>query len=158
MSRDYTINVRYQKSGLAGSRSELSRFSRDLLSLCCAEEQLSPTELTVLFCSEQSIHEMNRTYLQEDHPTDVLSFPAEEEGYLGDLAVCLPVCARNAMENGKELGEEVALLLVHGFLHLLGHDHDNAARKKRMWKRTDQLLAAAAEIDIPSIAVAELYQ
>jgi len=78
---------------------------------------------------------LDRVYRGKDRPTNVLSFPASAEervatGMLGDLVVCAPVVAREAREQGKALAAHWAHMVVHGTLHLLGHDH-LAARDAR---------------------------
>jgi len=67
---------------------------------------------------------LNRTFRAIDRPTDVLSFPSGESGFLGDLAIDVPYAARQARARGHALDREVKVLLAHGVLHLLGHDHE----------------------------------
>lgn len=67
---------------------------------------------------------LNREYRKVDRPTDVLSFPSEDPVFLGDVAVDVPYAARQARRRGHSLDREVQLLLAHGVLHLLGHDHE----------------------------------
>jgi probable rRNA maturation factor len=67
--------------------------------------------------------------MKKDKPTDVLSFPLGDKGpdgkyYLGDIVIAVPVAARQAREKGHGLDRELRVLAVHGFLHLLGYDHD----------------------------------
>ncbi|MCC6545885.1 rRNA maturation RNase YbeY [Candidatus Sumerlaeota bacterium] len=107
----------------------------------------------VLFCGPREMRQLKRTWFGIDEETDVLSFPSGDEDYLGDVAVCLPVCARQARAQGQRTEEEVALLLTHGLLHLLGHDHDNARRKARMWRRQDALLRGCGDIAKPRLVV-----
>lgn len=92
-------------------------------------------QLTVRVVDEAESRELNRRYRHQDKPTNVLSFPFEpvpgvEEAYLGDLAICAPVVAREAAEQGKPRDAHWAHLVVHGVLHLLGYDHgtDEEAR------------------------------
>jgi probable rRNA maturation factor len=83
-------------------------------------------------------------------PTDVLSFPIDsgddlddaDERLVGDIVVCPAVAARNAPRHAGTYPDEIALLLVHGALHLLGHDHAEAGDRNRMQQRERQLLAA----------------
>ncbi len=79
---------------------------------------------SVLLCGDARMRRLNREYRQVDRPTDVLSFPAELPGLLGDIAIDVPYAARQARRRGHGLEREVQLLLVHGVLHLLGHDHE----------------------------------
>lgn len=103
-------------------------------------------ELTVLLVDEPSIAELNRDHLGGDGPTDVLAFPMDrpEEAtgtvppILGDVVLCPRVAERQA---GEHSWAELEMLLVHGILHLLGHDHAEEEERRRMFGRTDALLA-----------------
>lgn len=80
---------------------------------------------------------LNREFRDRDRPTNVLSFPASAEetgatGALGDLVICAPVVAREAKEQGKTLSAHWAHMVVHGTLHLLGHDHEQRRQARRM--------------------------
>lgn len=80
--------------------------------------------VSVLLCGDARMRRLNREFRKIDRPTDVLSFPAGEPGFLGDVAVDVPYAARQAARRGHALEREVQLLLSHGVLHLLGHDHE----------------------------------
>lgn len=92
--------------------------------------------LTVKLAGDRELRRLERAFFGEDHTTDVLSFPAEEPGYLGDIAVSWPQALRQAAEAGHDPVTEVLLLCVHGFLHLLGYDHGDAAAEQEMWQLT----------------------
>ena len=79
---------------------------------------------TIAFVSNKRIRELNRQFRNIDKATDVLSFPAEEESNLGDVAVSVETAATQARENGLTLDEEIAQLILHGLLHLSGFDHE----------------------------------
>jgi probable rRNA maturation factor len=82
-----------------------------------------------------------------DAPTDVLSFPASEADpetgtpYLGDILISIPRAKQQAETAGHSLEAEVQLLVVHGTLHLLGHDHAKAGEKARMWKEQAEVMS-----------------
>jgi probable rRNA maturation factor len=91
--------------------------------------------------------------MDEPGPTDVLSFPMDElvagtpdkpvaEGILGDIVLCPTVAARQAAEAGHDTSTEMRLLLTHGMLHLLGHDHAEPEEHRVMFSLQTQLLAA----------------
>lgn len=80
--------------------------------------------VSVLLCGDARMRRLNRVYRGVDQPTDVLSFPAETPAFLGDVAIDVPYAARQARRRGHSLEREVKLLLAHGVLHLLGHDHE----------------------------------
>ena len=88
---------------------------------------------------DKHIQSLNRDFLGHDAPTDVLSFPADEPDpetgriYLGDVVISVARAAEQARERGHAVEAEMQLLVVHGVLHLLGHDHAEAGEKERMW-------------------------
>jgi probable rRNA maturation factor len=123
-----------------------------------------PTEVSLLFVDEGAMAHLHEQFLGLSGPTDVLSFPIEDEPgptgrspdlggtgpgsaaedtplmLLGDVVVCPSVAARNAEEHGVTLDDEVALLVVHGLLHLLGMDHEEEKEAERMEALEQQLL------------------
>lgn len=104
------------------------------------------SDLTVVLTDDKRIQGLNRDYLGIDAPTDVLSFPASQidpetgSPYLGDILISLPYAAKSAERAGHPLEAEVQLLVVHGVLHLLGHDHAKVREKARMWKAQAEIL------------------
>lgn len=111
-----------------------------LLRRCGAELGIDPnTSLTVRLSDDAELQRLNRAFLGVDAPTDVLAFPAEEPGYLGDIAVSV----ERALEQAKDDGAaELRLLAVHGLLHCLGHDHGDVEGAARMTTVTRRLLPA----------------
>jgi len=131
------------------------------------EEGLSgDAELSVLFVDEMSIAELNSRFLGQDGPTDVLAFPIDEEPVesgrspdsggtgpglpsepedapvlLGDIVICPAVAFRNAAEHAGTFEDEIALLIVHGLLHLMGMDHDEDDEAEEMEAKERELLA-----------------
>lgn len=103
-------------------------------------------DITIVLTDDRQLHELNRDFLGVDAPTDVLSFPAAEEdpetgtAYLGDILISIPRAAQQAETAGHPLEAEVQLLVVHGVLHLLGHDHAEAEEKARMWNEQAKVL------------------
>jgi probable rRNA maturation factor len=123
-------------------------------------------ELSMLFVDEQAMSDLNKRFLGKEGPTDVLAFPIDDEpieggrspdsggtgpGFtsepsdmptvLGDVVICPAVAFRNAPEHAGTYEDELALLLVHGVLHLLGMDHDDDDEAELMERRERQLLA-----------------
>ena len=82
-------------------------------------------ELALVFAGDRTLHRLNRTYRGKDRPTDVLSFPGPggEEG-LGDVVVSVETAEKNARSLGRTLPQELDVLALHGFLHVLGYDHE----------------------------------
>ncbi len=111
-------------------------------------------ELSVVLTDDAQLQELNRDYLGIDAPTDVLSFPASETdpesgaAYLGDILISVPRAAQQAQAAGHALQAEVQLLVVHGVLHLLGHDHADAQEKARMWAAQSAILKSLGLGDI----------
>ncbi|HEU5393788.1 MAG TPA: rRNA maturation RNase YbeY [Candidatus Methylomirabilis sp.] len=108
-------------------------------------------EVGCLLVTDRRIRALNRRYRGEDAPTDVLAFPQAEgggppgqPGLLGDVVISVETAARQAARAGHSLEREAALLLIHGILHLLGHDHATAVARRRMWALQRRLLRGAA--------------
>ena len=150
----------------------------DTLSLIYLAEQVlkaegvrGDAELSILFVDEQSISDLNKRFAGKDGPTDVLSFPIDEEPaeggrspdsggsgpgdmpaepgdlptLLGDIVICPAIAARNVAEGihddrAKTYDDELALLVVHGILHLMGMDHVDDDEAAAMEKREQELL------------------
>jgi probable rRNA maturation factor len=82
-------------------------------------------EVALVLAGDRLVHRLNRQYRGKDKPTDVLSFPGDgAEGSLGDIVISLDTAARNARGLGRTLKQELDVLALHGFLHVLGHDHE----------------------------------
>ena len=102
--------------------------------------------LSVVLTDSRRLRKLNRDYLGIDAPTDVLSFPASESDpetgarYIGDILISVPYAAKGARKAGHPLEAELQLLVVHGVLHLLGHDHAKPREKARMWKAQREIL------------------
>ena len=84
----------------------------------------SGSAATIAFVSDKSIRKLNQQFRSIDKATDVLSFPADEPGNLGDVAVSVETAAKQAQESGLSFENEVAQLILHGLLHLSGYDHE----------------------------------
>ncbi len=104
--------------------------------------------LTVWVRDDEALREWNRRFRGVDAPTDVLSFPDGEEDpesnvvYLGDVLISYSRALAQAEAGGHAVADELALLVVHGVLHLLGHDHATPAEKERMWAAQREILQA----------------
>jgi probable rRNA maturation factor len=91
--------------------------------------------VAVRITTDDEMQRLNRTYAGEDHPTDVLAF-AGSGTQLGDIAISWPAAERQATEHGHEPSAELALLSVHGLLHLLGWDHASPSERNEMTRLT----------------------
>ena len=110
-------------------------------------------ELSILLVDPQTMSAYHEKFMGEPGPTDVLSFPMDELrapepdeepplGLLGDIVLCPEVTAAQAAENSRTAEEEADYLLIHGLLHLLGHDHAEPGEKKVMFDLNDKIIAA----------------
>jgi probable rRNA maturation factor len=137
------------------------------------EERADPeAELAVIFVDEGAMADLNGRFLDGTGPTDVLAFPIDDDvapggrypdeggrgpgapaepsdppAVLGDVVVCPAVARRQAPEHGHDLDAELALLVVHGVLHLLDYDHAEPDDAERMQRRERELLERFAEIE-----------
>ena len=102
----------------------VSRWAATLLAAAQRPRRPGEAVLSVLLCGDARMRGLNRAWRGKDRPTDVLSFPSGEAGFLGDVVIDVPYAARQARRLGHPLAREVQVLLAHGLLHLLGHDHE----------------------------------
>lgn len=104
--------------------------------------------INLAFMDDTSIQNLNKTYSGNDYPTDVLSFDYREDGgpigdVIGEIAISLETASRQAVESKTSLDDEVALLGLHGVLHILGYDHAQPEDQQAVGKLQSDLLAAA---------------
>lgn len=106
-------------------------------------------DVTVAVASDTRVRGLNRQFRGKDKATDVLSFPAGERGYLGDIVIAEGVARRQAAAAGHSLQTELRVLALHGLLHLLGYDHetddDRMARLERRLRRRGGLVEGLIE-------------
>lgn len=146
---------------------DVARWQRLALAALADEGVSGECELSVMFVAEATIAELNERFMGHEGPTDVLSFPIDGEPdppgrwpdsggpgpdreddpeelplLLGDVVVCPAVAERNAPTHAGSVDDELALLIVHGILHLLGMDHATDEQRAAMWAREQTLLAA----------------
>lgn len=114
------------------------------------------SNLAVAVTGDTRLRRLNRQFLGEDRPTDVLSFPSGETNpedgtvYLGDVIISYPRACQQAEVGHHPVVDELRLLVVHGVLHLLGHDHAEPEQKARMWSaQADILTRLGASITSP---------
>ena len=104
----------------------------------CGVKLMAGAEVSLLLCDDARIREINRDWRGLDKPTNVLSFPAAPKEALakspmvGDIAVAFETVTREAQEEGKTFADHYAHMIVHGFLHLVGYDHESDAEAEEM--------------------------
>jgi probable rRNA maturation factor len=132
------------EQGIGFDEIRLASLARHTL----AEEDVDEgAELSLLFVEPGHIKRLNKRFAGDDHATDVLAFPMmedDEEGslMLGDVVICPQIAERNATELGHALEAELAALVIHGTLHLLGYDHQRDDDKEKMNARSAEILAS----------------
>ena len=109
------------------------------------------TSVTVLLTGDAKLRQLNRDFAGEDHATDVLSFAAEPsdglpsaqavpDNYLGDIAISIPQTECQARDRNQPFIRELAMLAIHGTLHILGYDHATPDEERIMFGKTDDAL------------------
>lgn len=96
------------------------------------ELDLSDKEVSIVLADDKTLHELNQTYRQKDKPTNVLSFPSDEEDELGDIILAYETIMKESKESGISPLHHTLHLIVHGFLHLLGYDHQEETEAEHM--------------------------
>jgi len=110
-------------------------------------EGKSNVDITLKFTGDKEMRQLNQTYRQIDHTTDVLSFnqdcvdPETGRVYLGDIVISLEQAQKQAEENQKSQHEEYVRLAIHGTLHLLGYDHAEPEEEAAMWELQESLMS-----------------
>lgn len=130
----------------------LSRLAKTSASAALDAAGMDPArcELSIRFAGDAASARLNRQWRARSGPTNVLSFPAArsaESGFLGDIILASGVIRREARAQGKSLSDHVAHLIVHGVLHLLGHDHQERRAARKMERMEISALAAMGIAD-----------
>lgn len=119
--------------------ARLTHAAQAVLDKSCERSRAS---LSIVIADSDTLRQYNRQHRQIDAATDVLSFPAlplpnaidADAVYLGDIVIAYDYVAAHCQARGCCLSDTLCLLVVHGTLHLLGHDHDFALSRERMWR------------------------
>ena len=133
-----TVQIATSRAGVPHARS-FARWANAAFAGGAPRRASDSAELTIRVIGAAESRRLNRTWRGKDKPTNVLSFSSDHE--LGDLAICAPVVAREAREQGKQPAAHWAHMVVHGVLHLLGYDHENDRDAVRMETREAKILA-----------------
>jgi probable rRNA maturation factor len=131
------------------------KWLRDIAGQVLSCEGKNDIEMGILVTGQERMQELNNQYLKENHPTDVLSFsmlesiegeeipfpiPCDKLQHLGEVIISYPQAVTQAQEHNHPVKTEIAILLIHGILHLLGHDHDMADSEARMKTREQAII------------------
>ena len=102
-------------------------------------------EISYIFLNNDEIQSMNNEYREKDYPTDVLTFPGEDE-YLGDIFISIEKVTEQAKEFNHSVETEMSFMFVHGFLHAIGYDHMNDEDHEVMFDLQDQILGVKDDL------------
>ena len=150
MLKEIEISVEEKFQGLV-DEDWAKKIARRVLK---AEGVAPPYEVSLVFTDSEMVHKLNRDYRGVDRATDVLAFymlpqketeasfalPPDGVLRLGEVIISYPQAAEQAKEQGHSVEQELALLIIHGILHLLGYDHEQPEEEKRMRGRETELL------------------
>lgn len=128
------ISIAVPQEVVAVDRGKMREAARAVL----AGENVADYEISLAFVDNATIHRLNKQYLDHDEPTDVLSFPLSALGakkLAGELVIGAEVAQREASERGHDVQAELALYVIHGLLHLCGHDDKSETGASRMRDR-----------------------
>ena len=134
-----TVQIATRRAGVPHARS-FTRWAKAAFAGAATRRTPQAAELTIRVVGAAESRRLNRTWRGKDKPTNVLSFSSEHE--LGDLAICAPVVAREAREQGKRPAAHWAHMVVHGVLHLAGYDHRVDREARRMERAEVEILRA----------------
>ncbi len=136
-------------SARAGAEDVVRRAIEQAAAFAGLGAESGPGEVAVLLTDDASIGAMNATWRGLDKPTNVLSFPAGTSGHphLGDIAIAFETVAREADEENKGFFDHLAHLSIHGYLHLIGFDHEADREAERMEHLETRILASLSIAD-----------
>ena len=148
------VDVEIDEGATTASPKSISTVRLAIETILCHEgfDDNRPASITVLLTGDAKLRQLNRDYAGEDQVTDVLSFGSESndgfsftgedeaEERLGDIAISIPQTRRQAQEKNLPIKRELAMLAIHGTLHLLGYDHATPDEERIMFGKTDDAL------------------
>ena len=143
-----TIEIVVRDKGWRAAEPRAATLVRRTARATLAHEARQDSDITVLLTDDHQMRDLNARFRGKDAPTNVLSFPAPSGGdSLGDIALALGVCVREAAEQGKPLAHHLQHLTAHGVLHLLGYDHESDAEAEAMEAKERAILAGLGVAD-----------
>ncbi len=137
------LHIEINEQGVSASRSVLKAVKKAAKAAAKEEGKKGRLYVSLLFTDDDNIMRMNKQYRDKEKATDVLSFPSEEEGFLGDIAISLPRAVKQAEEFGHSEEREAAFLTAHSMLHLFGYDHENEEDDERMRDKQREIMRRA---------------
>ena len=147
---DFEVDVTVDKRVAMPTGYESSEINLVVESVLRAEGASGPWEISIAFADDEELRELHREYLDDDTPTDIMTFPFETDGDWagvgevvkgGDIAISVDRAAEQAVDGGWDTVKELKFLVAHGVLHLLGWDDSSAELRTRMLDRQREILA-----------------
>jgi probable rRNA maturation factor len=144
---------------IQGTRIRLPRSEIAAIGIRLKKQVAKNREFSCLITSAAEIQRLNREFRKKDKTTDVLSFPADDQDFLGDIAISAEAVRDQAKSLGHSVSQEVEILMLHGLLHLLGLDHETdsgeMSKVERRWRAKLQLPLGLIERTVSENAVSE---
>ncbi len=135
------IQVDVNQARLVGGQRVARGVMRRVMRAIASEiKVLKPFKVSIAFVCAREIRRLNRVYRGKDQVTDVLSFDMDDEEFLGEVLIDYEQAKRQAKEMKHTIGNEIIFLIVHGVLHLFGHDHERPLDRKRMFTIQTRIL------------------
>lgn len=136
-----TLDPRWRRSfrGLKADVEDATR--RTLREVSPSHKYVGKLDVTIVFASDAEVRKLNAQFRSKDKPTNVLAFPGGEDAYLGDIILGYDTVKREAKVQNKTFRAHTLHLVVHGMLHLMGHDHEDEKGAKRMESLEIKILA-----------------
>jgi len=155
MSEEIEISVEEEFRGLV-DENWVRKIAQHILK---AESVAPPYEVSLVFTDSETVQRLNRDYRGVDAPTDVIAFymlpeketasafvlPPDGVTRLGEVIISYPQAVEQAKEQGHSVNKELALLIIHGILHLLGYDHEKPEEEAKMRAREKELLEKVSQ-------------
>lgn len=126
------LHIEINEEGVSASRAVIKAAKKAAEAAAKTEGKKGSLYVSLLFTNDDNIRRLNKQYRGNDSVTDVLSFPSDEEGFIGDIAISLQRAVQQAGEFGHTVEREAAFLTAHSMLHLFGYDHENDEDEQHM--------------------------
>ena len=130
------VDVVTKSKKWVGKEKLVERFAKKLISLVKSDAQ----ELSISLVSDRQIKKINLQFRDKNKPTNVLSFPAFDRVFLGDIVIAYETLEHEAKEQKKKFNDHLTHLILHSILHLLGHDHEEEKMAQKMEKLEIKIL------------------
>lgn len=140
MNKNSEIDLLYDEDNVPQVAKTLLSKMTEAAKYILAGKDIGRYEISLSFASVDLIQSLNSQYRSIDSPTDVLSFPLDDERMLGDVIICTEIAEEHATEYGHSTEREIIYLFVHGLLHLLGYDHEDETDRKAMRQREEEVM------------------